>query len=66
MFLERKFNLVFLKYKKLSFYSSLTILVKIPISPAGILIYPTIKRKLRRSFKRSRKYLKLRSNSEEV
>jgi hypothetical protein len=58
------YNLVFLKYKPLFTY--LYIPSKILMSKAGVLVYPIIERRLRNSFHRSRDYLKLRSDKEEV
>jgi hypothetical protein len=62
--LKRIYNLVFLEYKPLSTYSYIP--SEILISKAGVLVYPMIKRRLRNSFRRSRDYLKLRSDKEEV
>jgi hypothetical protein len=46
--LKRIYNLVFLKYKLLFTY--LKVLPEVPISIARILIFPTIKRSVKRRF----------------
>jgi hypothetical protein len=63
MQLERKFNLVFLQYKPMSTYS--TAPFEIPTSAGGVLMFPTLERSIRTRYKRSREYLKPRSDSEE-
>jgi hypothetical protein len=64
MELTRKYNLVFIEFKPLSTY--LSVPSSIPTSAAGILMYPTMKRSVRRGFQRSRDYLKPRTDSEEL
>ena len=49
------YNVVFIEYKPLSTY--LNALSVIPTSAGGVLVYPTLERKVKESFKRSRKYL---------
>jgi hypothetical protein len=49
------YNIIFIKYKPLLTY--LNALFIIPTSISSILIYPILKRKIRESFRRSRKYL---------
>ena len=62
--LTRKYNLVFIEFKPLSTY--LSVPSSIPTSAAGILMYLTIKRSVRRGFQRSCDYLKPRTDSEEL
>jgi hypothetical protein len=62
--LTRKYNLVFIEFKPLFTY--LSVLLNISTSAADILIYLTIKRLVKKGFQRSRDYLKLRTNSEEL
>jgi hypothetical protein len=62
--LKRIYNLVFLKYKLLFTY--LEVLSEVLTSIARILIFPTIKRSVRRRFRQSRDFFKLRSNLKEV
>jgi hypothetical protein len=50
----RAYNVVFIKYKSLLIYLNTSSIILISIS---ILIYPMLKRKVRESFKRSKKYL---------
>jgi hypothetical protein len=58
--LERKYNLVFIELKPLSFSYSHT---QISDRLASILIFPTLKRKVRRLYRPSKDYLKPRSDS---
>jgi hypothetical protein len=60
--LERKFNLVFIKFKELS--SCLNSPFKIP--SLRTLIYPTIQKTIKRPFQSSQDYLKPRTNTEEM
>jgi hypothetical protein len=53
---------VFLEYKPLSTYSNASSTV--PTS-TSVLVYPTLERKVRESFRRSRRYLQPRSDTEE-
>jgi len=62
--LKRIYNLVFLKYKPLFTY--LKILSEVLTSIARILIFPIIERSIKRKFRYSRDFLKLRSNLKEV
>jgi hypothetical protein len=62
--LTRKYNLVFIEFKPLFTY--LNVFLSILTSAAGILIYLTIKRLIRRGFQRFCNYLKPRTNSEEL
>jgi hypothetical protein len=62
--LKRLYNLVFLEYKPYSTYSHIP--PEIPTSMAGILVFPTVERRLRSRYRRSRDYLKPRSDEEEV
>jgi hypothetical protein len=62
--LTRKYNLVFIEFKPLSTYLSVSL--SIPTSAASILIYLTIKRLVKRGFQRFYNYLKPRTNSEEL
>jgi hypothetical protein len=61
--LESRHNLIFLEYKPLSTY--LNVPSEIPISASGVFMFPTLERKIRPSFRRSREYLQPRSDSEE-
>ena len=61
--LERKFNLVFFEYKPLSNYLKLPL--EVPIS-APVLVYPTLKRELHGRFRKSRDYLKPRTDLEDI
>lgn len=63
LYTKRIHNIVFLEYKPLSTYSNA--LFKIPTSAKGVLIYPTLERKVRESYRRSRRYLQPRSDDEE-
>ena len=51
----RLYNVVFIEYKPLSTYSNAPSVI--PTSISGVLVYPTLERKVKKSFKRSRKYL---------
>jgi hypothetical protein len=62
--LERKYNLTFFEYKISSNYS--TVPREIPSSFIGVLLYPILPASTKRPFRRSRDYLKPRSDSEEV
>jgi hypothetical protein len=62
--LKRIYNLVFLKYKLLFTY--LKVLSEVPTSIVRILIFPIIKRSIKRKFRQSRDFLKLKSNLKEV
>jgi hypothetical protein len=62
--LKRIYNLVFLEFKLLFTYFK--VLPEILTSIARILMFPTIERSVRVRFRRSRDYLKLRSDLEEV
>jgi hypothetical protein len=62
--LKRIYNLVFLKYKLLFTY--LKVLSEILISIARILIFLTIKQSIKRKFRQSRDFFKLRNNLKEV
>jgi hypothetical protein len=62
--LKRIYNLIFLKYKLLFTY--LKVLSEVLISIARILIFLTIKQSIKRKFRQSRDFFKLRSNLEEV
>jgi hypothetical protein len=58
--LERKYNLVFMELKPLSSsYSH----IQIGDRPASTLIFPTLKRKVRRPYRPSKDYLRPRSDS---
>ena len=61
--LESRHNLIFLEYKPLSTY--LNVPSEIPTSASGVFMFPTLERKIRPSFRRSREYLQPRSDSEE-
>jgi hypothetical protein len=61
--LERKFNIVFFEYKPLSNYLKLP--HEVPIS-APVLVYPALERQLHSRFRKSRDYLKPRTDSEDV
>jgi hypothetical protein len=52
--LKRMYNFNFLEFKL--FFTYLTTLFKVPISAYKVLIYPTLKRKLKSSYKRTREY----------
>jgi hypothetical protein len=60
---KRVHNVVFIEYKPLSTYSDAP--SEVPTSAGGVLIYPTLERKVKESFRRSRKYLQPRSDMEE-
>jgi hypothetical protein len=62
--LKRIYNLIFLKYKLLFTY--LKVLSEVLISIARILIFLTIKQSIKRKFRQSRDFFKLRSNLKEV
>jgi hypothetical protein len=62
--LKRIYNLVFLKYKLLFIY--LKVLSEVLISIIRILIFPIIKQSIKRRFRQSRDFFKLRSDLEEV
>jgi hypothetical protein len=62
--LTRKYNLVFIKFKPLLTY--LSILLDILTSARGILMFLTLKRLVRKHFRRVHNYLKPRSDLEEV
>jgi len=62
--LKRIYNLVFFKYKLLFTY--LKVLSEVPTSIARILIFPTIEQSVKRRFRQSRDFLKLRSDLKEV
>jgi hypothetical protein len=62
--LKRIYNLVFLKYKLLFIY--LKVLSEVPISITRILIFPTIEQSIKRRFRHSRDFFKLKSNLKEV
>ena len=62
--LKRIYNLVFLKYKPLFIY--LKVLSEIPTSITRILIFLTIERSVKRRFRQSRDFFKLKSNSKKV
>jgi hypothetical protein len=62
--LKRMYNLVFLKYKLLFTY--LKVLSEVPISIARILMFPIIKRSVKKRFRHSRDFFKLRSDLKEV
>jgi hypothetical protein len=53
--ITRIYNIIFIEYKPLLTYSNT--LSIIPTSAGGVLIDPTLERKIRESFRRSRKYL---------
>jgi hypothetical protein len=55
--MKRVYNIVFIEYKPLFTY--LNTLFKVLISVKDVLIYLTLKRKVKESFKRSKKYLQL-------
>jgi hypothetical protein len=59
----RVHNVVFIEYKPLSTYSNAPF--EVPTSAGGVLLYPTLERQVRESFRRSRKYLLPRSDTEE-
>jgi hypothetical protein len=59
----RLYNVVFIEYKPLSTYSNAPSVI--PTSAGGVLVYPTLERKVKESFRRSRKYLQPRSDTEE-
>jgi hypothetical protein len=63
LIIMRIYNIVFIEYKPLLTY--LNALFIISTSIRGILMYSTLKRKIKESFKRSKKYLQSRSNIEE-
>jgi hypothetical protein len=52
--LKRIYNFNFLKFKL--FFTYLATLFKVPISAYKVLIYPTLKRKLKGSYKRIKEY----------
>jgi hypothetical protein len=52
--LKRIYNFNFLEFKP--FFTYLVALSEVPISACGVLIYPTLERKLKRSYKRIREY----------
>jgi hypothetical protein len=58
----RLYNVVFIEYKPLSTYSNAPSVI--PTSAGGVLVYPTLERKVKESFRRSRKYLQSRSDTE--
>jgi hypothetical protein len=62
--LIRKYNLVFIEFKPLSTY--LSVPSSIPTSAAGILMYPTMKRLVKKGFQRFCNYLKPRTDLEEL
>jgi hypothetical protein len=62
--LKHIYNLVFLKYKLLFTY--LKVLSEVPTSITRILIFLTIERSIKRRFRRSRDFFKLKSNLEKV
>jgi hypothetical protein len=64
MKLTRKYNLVFIEFKPFSTY--LSVLSSILTSAAGILMYLTIKRLVKKGFQRSCDYLKPRTDLEEL
>ena len=64
MKLHRKFNLVFIQFKALSTY--LSVPSYIPTSAGGVMMFPTLKRAVRKAFRRSRDYLKPRRDIEDV
>jgi hypothetical protein len=53
--MKRVHNVIFIEYKPLFTYSNA--LSEMLISARGVLIYPTLERKVKESFKRSKKYL---------
>jgi hypothetical protein len=55
LIITRIYNIVFIEYKPLLTY--LNALFTIPISIRGVLMYLTLERKIKESFKRSKKYL---------
>jgi hypothetical protein len=57
------YNVVFIEYKPLLTY--LNALSVILTNASGVLVYPTLERKVKESFKRSKKYLQSRSDMEE-
>ena len=57
--LERKYNLVFMELKPLSSYSHAQMSDRL----VNTLIFPTLKRKVRRPYRPSKDYLKLKSDS---
>jgi hypothetical protein len=59
----RIYNIIFIEYKPLLAYSNTP--STIPTSTGSVLIYPILERKIRELFKRSRKYLQPRSDTEE-
>jgi hypothetical protein len=64
MKLTRKYNLVFIKFKPLFTY--LSVLLSILTNAAGIFMYLTIKRLVKRGFQRFCDYLKPRTDLEEL
>jgi hypothetical protein len=62
--LERRFRLVVLEYIPLSFY--LSVPATVPTSAAGVLMFPTMNRAVRKSYRRSYDYLKPRSDTENI
>ena len=62
--LLRKYNLVFLEYKPLSF--CLNVPACIPTSAAGIVVYSTLERNFKQGTRRSREHLKPRTDTEDV
>jgi hypothetical protein len=58
--LERKYNLVFMELKSLSSSYSYA---QIGDRPTSILMFPTLKRQVRRLYRPSRDYLRLRSDT---
>lgn len=63
--LESQSNLIFLEYKATTNYPSVPI--EIPVSPAGIMMFPTLQPKQRpRAWKPSVDYLRPRKDSEEL
>jgi hypothetical protein len=61
---KRLYNLVFLEYKALLTYSYIP--PEIFISITGVIMFPTIERKIRSRFQRKQEYLKPRSDKEDI